>query len=149
MPKLQKPAIPLSAYADDSYFKIYLCDVGLLCAMADIPFASIIQKDPIFAQFRGALTENYVLNELVSRHLSPVFWRSKQNAEVDFVCRINQHLVPIEVKSDENVRSRSLVVYSDKYKPSAAVRLSMKNAGLEPPLISAPLYLASRLTDWI
>ncbi|HAL73894.1 MAG TPA: ATPase, partial [Clostridiales bacterium] len=149
VPKIEKPGIPLSAYTDDSFFKIYLCDVGLVSAMAGIPLLSIKKKDPIFTQFCGALTENYVLTELVSRHLDPVFWRSQQNAEVDFICRIKQQLVPIEVKSDENVRSKSLLVYLDKYKPLTAVRLSMKNASLEPPLISAPLYLASRLANWI
>ncbi len=147
--KIEKPGIPLSAYADDSFFKIFLCDVGLISTMADIPLISIKQKDPLFNQFSGALTENYVLNELVSSDLNPFFWRSKQSAEVDFVCRINRHLVPIEVKSNINVRSRSLQVYLDKYKPAHAVRLSMKNAGTEPPLLSTPLYLANRLADWI
>ena len=148
IPKIERPGIPLSAYADDSYFKLYLCDVGLLRAMADIPMQSIKQKTPLFSEFRGALTENFVLTELIARHLHPVFWRSKQTAEVDFVCRINQQLVPIEVKAENNIRSRSLAVYLDKYKPSAAVRLSAKNAGAEPPLYSVPLYLASRLADW-
>ncbi len=148
VPKIEKPGIPLSAYADDSYYKLYLCDVGLLRAMADIPLLSIKQKDPFFTEFRGALTENFVLTELIAHHLTPVFWKSKQTAEVDFVCRINQQLVPIEVNADDNVRSRSLSVYLDKYKPSAAVRLSMKNAGAEPPLYCEPLYLSARLADW-
>lgn len=148
VPKIERPGIPLSAYADDSYFKLYLCDVGLLRAMADIPMQSIKQKTPLFSEFRGVLTENFVLTELIARQLHPVFWRSKQTAEVDFVCRINQYLVPIEVKAEDNVRSRSLAVYLDKYKPSVAVRLSAKNAGTEPPLYSVPLYLTSRLTDW-
>ena len=146
--KIGKPGIPISAYADDSYFKIYLCDIGLMRALVDIPLLSIKQKDPLFAQFRGAFTENYVLNELIARHLTPVFWRSNQTAEVDFVCRIGQHLVPIEVKAEEHVRSKSLTVYIDKYKPDIAIRLSMKNAGADPPLYCEPLYLANRLADW-
>lgn len=149
VPKIEKPGIPIAAFTDDSFFKIYLCDVGLISAMADIPLLAIKQKAPIFSQFQGAIAENYVLTELMARHLAPVFWRSQQSAEIDFVCRINQQLVPIEVKSSENVRSRSLSVYLEKYKPAVAVRLSMKNAGAEPPLISAPLYLANRLADWI
>jgi predicted AAA+ superfamily ATPase len=116
--------------------------------MAGIPLLSIKQKDLLFSDFRGALTENYVLTELISTHLRPVFWRSQQTAEVDFVCLVNQYLVPIEVKAEENVRSKSLAVYLEKYKPPFAVRLSMKNGGAELPLISAPLYLACRLADW-
>jgi predicted AAA+ superfamily ATPase len=148
VPKIDKPGMPLSAYTDDSFFKLYLCDVGLLRAMADIPLPSIKQKDPFFSEFRGAFTENFVLTELVAQHINPVFWKSKQAAEVDFICRIGQQIVPIEVKADENVRSRSLAVYLDKYSPSVAVRLSAKNAGMEPPLYSEPLYLAFRLSDW-
>jgi len=148
VPKIEKPGMPLSAYTDDSFFKLYLCDVGLLRAMADLPLTSIKQKDPFFSEFRGALTENFVLTELVAQQINPVFWKSKQAAEVDFVCRIGQQIVPIEVKADENVRSRSLAVYLDKYSPSVAVRLSAQNAGIKPPLYSEPLYLASRLTDW-
>lgn len=148
VPRIEKPGVPLSAYSDDSYFKIYLCDVGLMRSMADIPLLSILHKDPYFTEYRGAFTETFVLNELIVSQTKPVFWRSKQTAEVDFVCRIGQQIVPIEVKSEENVRSRSLSMYMDKYKPATAVRLSMKNGGAEPPLFSEPLYLASRLTDW-
>lgn len=148
VPKIEKPGIPMSAYTDDCYFKIYLCDVGLMRAMTDIPFLSIRQKDPFFTEFRGALTENFALTELISTHLKPVFWRSKQTAEVDFVCHIGQHLVPIEVKAADNVTSRSLSVYIDKYKPDIAIRLSTKNAGSTPPLYSVPLYLTNRLVSW-
>lgn len=148
VPKIEKPGIPLSAYSDDSYFKIYLCDVGLMRAMADISLLSIKQKDPLFTEFRGALTENYALTELIVKHLAPVFWRSKQTAEVDFICYFGQHLIPIEVKSADHVRSKSLNVYIDQYKPEVAIRLSMKNAGADPPLFSVPLYLTNRLTDW-
>lgn len=148
VPRIEKPGMPLSAYTDDSHFKVYLCDVGLMRAMTDIPMLSIKQKDSLFTQFRGAFTENYVLNELKTRQLSPVFWRSNQSAEVDFVCRIGLHLIPIEVKADVHVRSRSMSVYIDRYQPDVAIRLSMKNAGAEPPLYCEPLYLTNRLADW-
>ena len=148
VPKIEKPSLPLSAYADDSYFKLYLCDIGLMRAMADIPLLSIKQKDPIFSEFRGALTENFVLTELVAKKITPFFWRSKQTAEIDFICLIGNKILPIEVKSEDNVRSRSLSVYTEKYKPDITVRLSMKNAGAEPPLYSIPLYLSFKLADW-
>ncbi len=148
VPKIEKPGIPLSAYADDSHFKLYLCDIGLLRAMAGIPLAAIRHRDPAFTEFKGAMTENFVLAELAARNVKPFFWKSKQTAEVDFICRFKGNPVPIEVKSEDNIKSRSLVVYMEKYKPETAIRLSMKNSGTEPPLHSLPLYLSDRLPDW-
>lgn len=146
--KIEKPGVPLSAYADDSFFKLYLCDVGLLRAMADIPLISIRHKDTLFSEFSGAMAENFVLSELMVYKHKPFFWRSKQSAEVAFICRIGRHIVPIEVKAADRVRSRSLGVYVKAYEPKIAIRLSTKNAGAEPPLFSEPLYLINRLNDW-
>lgn len=146
--KISKPSIPLSAYSDDSFFKLYLCDIGLLRAMADIPIMSIKQQDSLFAEFKGAITENFILNELTASGLHPYFWKSKQTAEVDFVCRVGTNIIPIEVKAEENVRSRSLSVYTEKYKPAITIRMSMKKPGKEPPMYSIPLYLAGKLQNW-
>lgn len=146
--RIEKPGIPLRSYANDSHYKIYMCDVGLMRAMANIPMISIKQKDHLYKEFCGAMTENFCLTELVSKNITPVFWKSKQTAEVDFVCQIGKHLIPVEVKSKEHVRSRSLSVYIEKYSPKISVRLSMKNAGFETPLYRVPLYFTSKLADW-
>jgi predicted AAA+ superfamily ATPase len=140
--RIEKPAIPLSAYSSPTYFKVYLADVGLLRRMSRLPASSIFDETSHYTEFKGAMTENYVLNELVNLHEDvPYYWKSGNTAEVDFITQFEEKIVPIEVKASINVKSRSLGVYRDKYKPEVSVRTSMLNLKMDEGLLNIPLYM--------
>jgi len=128
--KIEKPFMPMSAYADSSYFKLYMADVGLLRAMSKLPAAAFIEKSGIFTEFKGIVAENFVLCELVNKNGdTPYYWKSENRAEVDFVVQSGMDIVPIEVKSADNTKARSLAEYAKKYSPKRTVITSLKNAG--------------------
>ena len=139
--------IPLSAYQDFNAFKLYLLDVGLLCAMAKLDAKTIIEGNDIFVEFKGALTEQYVLTELKTNVDSPVFyWSSeKGTSEVDYIIQIGRNNIPIEVKSSENLQSKSLKSFIQKYNTKINVRTSMSNFKKEEWLINIPLYLIGNI----
>ncbi len=140
--KIEKPAIPLSAYSSPTFFKVYLADVGLLRRMSKLPASSIFEETHLYTEFKGAMTENYVLNELVNLHGDmPYYWKSGNTAEVDFIAQFEEKIVPIEVKASINVKSRSLGVYRDKYKPKVSVRASLLNLKVDEELLNVPLYM--------
>jgi predicted AAA+ superfamily ATPase len=148
--KVEKPFIPLSVYAEQSYFKLYMSDIGLLRRISRLP-ASSIYDDPLhYKEFKGVLTENYVLCELVN-HLEdiPFYWKSGNTAEVDFIVQLNEKIIPIEVKSSINVKARSLSVYRQKYKPDISVRVSMLNIQRDSDLLNIPLYMLWKLEGLI
>ena len=105
--------VPLSAYQDFSAFKLYLLDVGLLCAMAKLEATTIIEGNEIFVEFKGSLTEQFVLTELKTNTKSPIFYWSAEKgiSEVDYIIQIGKNNVPIEVKSSENLQSKSLKTF--------------------------------------
>lgn len=139
---IEKPAIPLSAYSNQSYFKLYMSDIGLLRRMSRLPASSIFEESAIYSEFKGALTENYVLGEIVNLHGDvPYYWKSGNTAEVDFIAQFEEKIVPIEVKASTNVKARSLGVYREKYKPEVSVRTSMLNIKKDDGLINIPLYM--------
>lgn len=131
------------AYADNSSFKIYLADTGILCSKFGISPNIIMEMPHAFDQFKGALIENYVMQGLIVNEISPFYWNPDNRSEVDFVFqnRLGQ-VIPIEVKSSDNVRSRSLSNYCARYGPPYAIRLSPKNFGFENNIKSLPLYAA-------
>lgn len=140
--KIEKPFIPLSAYSNQSYFKLYMSDIGLLRKMSRLPASSIFDESSHYTEFKGALTENYVLGELVNLHGEvPFYWKSENTAEVDFIAQFEEKIVPIEVKASTNVKARSLTLYRDKYKPEVSVRTSMLNMKKDDNLLSLPLYI--------
>lgn len=140
--KIVKPLIPLSAYADEGYFKLYMSDVGLLRRQARVPASAFVNASPMFQGFKGALVENYVLTELIaSRAQVPWYWKSGNTAEVDFIIPTDQDIIPLEVKSSENVKSRSLGVYRGRYSPPLSVRVSLRNLRKDGGLLNIPLYL--------
>lgn len=144
--KIEKPYIPLSSYADSSFFKIYLSDVGLLRRMANVPADVILDSSSIYSEFKGAVTENFVLNELTKTLRAPLYyWTSDNSAEVDFVVQSNSCVVPIEVKSETNVKARSLSVYIDKYQPKYAIKTSMKSDVGGDRIYQLPLYLINQI----
>lgn len=144
--KIDKPAIPLSAYSNPGYFKLYLSDVGLLRRMARLPASAIFDDTAFYTEFKGAMVENYVLTELIHGcGETPYYWKSGNTAEVDFVIPLGDSIVPVEAKASSNVKSRSLGVYRAKYEPKIAVRVSMKNIKMDEGLLNIPLYLLWKL----
>lgn len=140
--KIEKAGIPLSAYSDQSYFKLYLSDTGLLRRMSKLPASSVFEDENRYAEFKGVITENYVLGELVNLLGEvPYYWKSGNTAEVDFIAQFEEKIVPIEVKAAANVKSRSLRIYRDKYQPEVSVRISMLNLKLDEDLLNLPLYM--------
>jgi predicted AAA+ superfamily ATPase len=138
--KIEKPFMPLSAYADETFFKLYMADIGLMRKMAKLPSSAILEKTPEYKEFKGALTENYVACELVNiNNEVPYYWKSENIAEVDFIVQNELEIVPIEVKSERNVRAKSLAEYIKRYKPKTAIITSMKPYALGE-IKSIPLY---------
>ncbi|MZQ99648.1 MAG: AAA family ATPase [Acidaminobacter sp.] len=130
--------MPLMAYQDLSSFKLYMSDIGLLSAQSGITLQSL--ADNSLNQFSGALTENYVAQALTAKGFTLHYWNSKNTAEVDFLIVWNGSVIPVEVKAAENNRSRSLTVYTERYKPQMAIRISSRNFGFENGIKSIPLY---------
>jgi predicted AAA+ superfamily ATPase len=138
------PKIPLSAYEDRDHFKIYMLDVGLLGAKAGLDFSTLMSGDKtIFSEFKGALTEQFVLQELKVSDNSPIYYWGNESgkAEVDFLIQYKNEIIPIEVKSSVNTKSQSLSVYMEKYQPAHAIRVSLKNPGINEKLLSLSLYM--------
>ena len=148
---VEKPEIPLSGEADYSSYKIYMSDTGLLCRRANINYRTILDGDDQFIHLRGALSENYVLNQLKSMGISAWYWRSDANAEIDFLTDEQSMLLPIEVKSADNTKAKSLRLFCDRYHPPKAVKTSLRNLGLsrqgDTEIWSLPLYALFRLKD--
>lgn len=140
--RIEQIRLPLKAYRSLSDFKFYMNDVGLCCASQEIYYEDILRENPLLDNFLGGLTENYVFDQLTVNGLSLFYWTSGSQAEVDFVTRIGEEIVPVEVKARTNNRSRSLSVYVDRYKPRYSIRISQKNFGFENGIRSVPLYAA-------
>lgn len=148
--RIERPFFPISSYSDATCFKLYLSDVGLLRRLAKLPAQVVLDSSPIYTEFKGAMTENYVLNELV-KHVSDqaYYWSSGNRAEVDFVVQSGAEIVPIEVKSEENVKARSLAEYRKKYDPPVSVKTSMKAEINGESVRNIPLYLIASLANLI
>nr|NQU92224.1 ATP-binding protein [Bacteroidota bacterium] len=145
--RVSKPGMPLKAYEDLSSFKLFMVDVGLLAAMGDIDAKTLLNGNAIFTEFKGAPTEQYVLQQLIGSEKYAIFYWSAQrsNAEVDFVVQYNEWNIPIEVKAEENLQAKSLKVYYDKFTPNIAIRTSMSDYRRRDWLINLPLYAISEL----
>lgn len=141
--RINKPGLPLSAYDDLSAFKLYLLDVGLLRRLSGLHPSAVSEGNRLFSEFKGALTENFVLQHLVSQfEPTPRYWTSGTQAEVDFIIQSGNEVIPVEVKSDENIRSRSLTIYNQQYNPPLRIRYSLKNLKLDDGLLNIPLFMA-------
>ena len=152
--RVNTPNIPLSAYEDNKAFKLFFLDVGLLSSMASLSQYALLNGNEIFKEFKGALTEQYVLEQLKSNRDLPIYYYSneKSTAEIDFLINYGDLVVPIEVKAETNLMAKSLKVYNEKYHPKVSIRLSMSNYKKEEWLINLPLYAISNITkeinDW-
>jgi uncharacterized protein len=137
-----KPSLPLSAYDDLTAFKIYLPDVGLLRRLSLLDPIAILEGNRLFTEFKGALTENYILASLIQQFDSlPRYWKSESIAEVDYLVQYKDSIVPIEVKSDENIRSKSLSIYRKHFLPEISIRYSLRNLKYDDGLINIPLFM--------
>ena len=139
---IEIPQLPIVAYKKMDIFKLYLSDIGLLGALSNLDAKTIIDGSSLFTHLKGAFIEQYVMQELVLNENFPsAYWTNATGlAEVDFVVQSSSEIVPVEVKSADNVRSKSLQAYRDKYHPKLAIRTSLKNYGFENGILSLPLY---------
>lgn len=148
--KIEKPFFPLSSYADDTVFKLYACDVGLLRNMAQLPYEAVMGSSPFYTEFKGAMAENFVLSEFLNAGCRDVYyWTSGNQAEVDFILQEKTCVVPAEVKAEANTRARSLSVYRNQYAPAVALKLSSVPEISGREVVKLPLYLAQRYSDFI
>ncbi len=136
--KIKKPEIPLKVYVDEDMFKLYLSDVGLLTSISEIKYPDIMLERPF--EFKGAITENYIAQEFITKDISLYYWTYGRNAEVDFIIYNEDGIIPVEVKSGNSVKSNSLNLYIKENKPKYAIRISSKNFGFENNIKSIPLY---------
>ncbi|MFC2110907.1 ATP-binding protein [Bacteroidota bacterium] len=145
--RITKPALPLKAYEDRNAFKLFLVDIGLLTAMVDIDAKTLLEGNNLFSDFKGALTEQYVLQQLKSNNKYVInYWSAESSTtEVDFVVQFNGIVIPIEVKAEENLQAKSLKVYKEKFSPKISFRTSMSDFRKQDWLINLPLYAISEL----
>ena len=141
------PELPLSGEADNTYFKVYMSDVGLLRRKSNV------KGDAAYIHFKGALTENYIMIQLKCMGIESYFWRTKADAEIDFITDYEGTLLPIEVKSADNTKAKSLHLFCNRYQPKMAIKTSLKNVGdnmdADTHVWSIPLYAVFRLKEYV
>ena len=144
------PKLPIAGYSDKSKFKIYMLDTGLLGAMLNISSEIIVTSNKLFSEYNGAFIENFVASELVATGFKDLFyWKSKSDAEVDFIVQIKDNIYPLEVKSGLNKNKKSLKSYDEKYTPKLLLRTNPNNLIKSNRFINIPLYLIFRIKDLI
>lgn len=133
---------PLENYRDIDAFKVYVSDAGLLCAKKDLVPNDILYMVEELNDFKGGMVENYVQIQLMINEYKTYYWESPRGAEIDFVIQRDGQLIPVEVKSADNTKAKSLKVYMETYHPAYAIKLSTKNFGFEDGRKTVPLYAA-------
>ena len=149
--RVKKPDFPLRAYQDFSAFKLFVLDVGLLGAMSRLNAKVILEGDRMFEEFKGALTEQYVLQQLIVHEENDIFyWSSeKGTGELDFLIQMDDKIVPIEVKAEENLQAKSLRSFVQKYDMEYAVRTSMSDYREQDWMVNYPLYDVGSLNEYM
>lgn len=138
---IKQPEFPLSHFTDENFFKLIPLDVGILGALSLIHPKTILQEADLFKTFKGAFTESFVGQEIISNDIHGLYyWRSKYEAEVDYLVECGDSICPVEVKSGESGKLKSLGVYADKYSPKFRIRISTKNFYTNGDFINLPLY---------
>lgn len=140
--KVEQIHKPLENYRDIDAFKIYVSDLGLLCAKKELMPNDVLYMIDELNDFKGGMVENYVNSQLVINGYTTYYWESARGAEVDFIIQREGKIIPIEVKSADNTRAKSLNIYMETYKPDYAIKLSAKNFGFEDNKKTVPLYAA-------
>ena len=138
--RVEKPTLPLNAYADMDVFKLFLLDIGLLNALARLDPKILLEKNNILTEFKGALTEQFVAQQLKISHDLYYWTASNATAEIDFLIQSRNDIIPMEVKAEENLKSKSLKVFTEKYKPNTAIRTSMSPFRVQDWMTNLPLY---------
>lgn len=140
--RCKKALLPLKAYEDFSAFKIFMSDIGLMAAMSEVPAQSILDENTLFSDFKGALTEQYVLQQLkTDPSLSVYYWSSDNSrGEIDFLLQKESQIIPIEVKAKENLQAKSLRAFVEKNPGLKGVRFSMSPYREQDWLVNYPLY---------
>ena len=149
--RVKKPSLPLKAYMDLNAFKIYMLDVGLLLAMADLDASVIIDGNRIFTEFKGALTEQYVLQQMIAElGVEPYYYTTANSTgKIDFMLQAPGSVIPVEVKAEENLRAKSLWAFCEKYHPKHAVRTSMSDFREQDWMTNIPLYNIDRIGEYL
>jgi len=143
------PKLPLVGFANKNAFKVFLLDVGLLSALSNIPAQLVIDNNKLFSEYSGAFTENYVAAELAQQSHRLFYWTSEGIAEVDFIIEHQMNIYPLEVKAGLSRKKKSLLVYGDKYKPLCLLRASLMNLRKDGNICNFPLYLISKIKDFL
>jgi predicted AAA+ superfamily ATPase len=140
--RVSAPNLPLKAYEDLKAFKLFMVDVGLLSCMTRLRQEVLLDGNALFKDFKGALTEQYVLQQLKTLpDLGVYYWTNERStSEIDFLLDKGDEVVPLEVKAETNLQSKSLKAYAEKYKPALSVRTSMSDYKQEGWLLNLPLY---------
>lgn len=139
--RVREARMPLKFYEDLSSFKLYLLDCGLLACMAEAPAEQMLLGDNVFMEFKGAFTEQYVFQQLKALSLSPYYWSNeKTSAEIDFILQYGNRIVPVEVKAEENVRSKSLAQFVKDNTGLKGLRISMRGYVDQGWMENIPLY---------
>ena len=147
--RVNAAGIPLRAYEDLKAFKLFMVDVGLLGCMAGLRQRTLLEGNNLFAEFKGALTEQYVCQQLKTMQDLGVYYytNDRGSCEVDFVVDTGEQIVPVEVKAQENLRAKSLKTYQEKYSPEVCIRTSMSDYRKQDWLINLPLYAIDQITQ--
>ena len=146
--RIKKPDIPLIAYMEMNSFKMFMFDVGLLAAKADISAKVLLDGCRIFEEFKGALTEQFVAEQLKASDRKLYYYSTENSSgEIDFVIQQEMYCIPLEVKAEENLRARSLKAFCDKFKPEIAIRTSMSNYREQDWMVNIPLYALDKYLD--
>ncbi len=142
---VEKPGMPLKAYTNFSSYKLFMLDVGLLGAMTELDVVSLLEGNRVFVEFKGALAEQYVHQQIVSTTAYTPYYYSnvKSHNEIDFLIQVKSDVIPIEVKAEENLKSKSLKAYVDKFEPAYAIRTSMSDYREQEWLVNIPLWSVS------
>lgn len=149
VPRVAKPGIPLSAYADESAFKLFSVDVGLLAAMSQLDESSVVNGNALFTEFKGSLTEQYVCQELVATGFSPCYWSAENSSgEIDFMVQHGGYVYPIEVKAEENLRAKSLAAFNRTHEGMRCRRFSLSGFRDEGWMRNVPLYSIGNVRNW-
>lgn len=145
--RVNVPNVPLKAYEDLKAFKLFLLDVGLLSCMVGLNQRTLLEGNELFVEFKGALTEQYVLQQLKTlKDISVYYYTNERNtAEIDFLIDNGECAIPVEVKAETNLKAKSLKAYCEKYSPQTAVRASMSDYKKEEWLVNLPLYAISEI----
>ena len=140
--RVKVPHLPLKAYEDLKSFKLFIVDVGLLGCMTGISSKILLEGNSLFVEFKGALTEQYVLQQLKAGENMGIYYYTNERGgcEIDFLADDGQRVIPIEVKAEINLKAKSLKTYREKYSPEKAVRISMADYKENDGLIDIPLY---------